>query len=321
MYNNHNLRTDLQEWKSRLSRSTHSQFGNQLKFILTSINKNKQLSGLLNEACISHPYNDAVLNKLIEREDYYRMQMEFNSDVHQAAFCYQYLTYYIKTYTDGKYNINHYSSFQRGDAHETIQNIIDEYITPIFNYFHDRLDKSNSTIYLLEKYKRRTEWFTKETLLNQYKDATKNYEGVFEDDLRLFLFDQGIDFPFSTPKSSTGKRADIVGAIDTDDPIIIEVKIIDKVKKYGKNRIKDGYKQILKYTSDYNKDVGYLVIFNIDNAELNFKLSDSSKVFPPMMVINNKTLFFVTINLYSDEKASEPGKVSVIDISEEDLIN
>lgn len=34
MYYNHNLRTDLQEWKNRLVRADYNQFGNQLKYFL-----------------------------------------------------------------------------------------------------------------------------------------------------------------------------------------------------------------------------------------------------------------------------------------------
>ncbi len=32
MYYNHNLRTQLQEWKNRLYRATYEQFGHQLKY-------------------------------------------------------------------------------------------------------------------------------------------------------------------------------------------------------------------------------------------------------------------------------------------------
>ena len=45
--------------------------------------------------------------------------------------------------------------------------------------------------------------------------------------------DQGIDYTFSTPKSASG-RGDIIGAIETDNPLIVEIKIVDKNKKYGR---------------------------------------------------------------------------------------
>ena len=108
----------------------------------------------------------------------------------------------------------------------------------------------------------------------------------------MFLFDQGIDYPFSSPKSTSG-RADIIGSIDTSDPIVLEIKIFDRTKGYGKNRIKDGFTQVVKYANDYNKEIGYLVIFNADSGEINFKFPDKNNLFPPMITFNHKTFFFI----------------------------
>lgn len=319
MFSNHNLRADLQEWKNRLSRAVYNQFGAQLKYFFQNVDGNKQLKGLIYEAIINYPFSDDELNKLIKGDSYHLRKMRFDNSSQQASFCYRFLTFYIINVAKD-YNLHEWNSFKTGNFEEVKEDIIENYISPILYFFHNKLDKSNSTVYLLEKYKRRIEWFTKNDLLAKYMDATKNFEDILEHDLRLFLFDQGIDYPFSTPKSSQGKRADIVGAIDTKDPIIIEVKIVDKEKTYGKTRIKEGFNQILQYTNDYNKDAGYLVIFNFDKAEVNFKLKESSKVFPPMMVVNNKTIFFITINMKSLDTASGSGEVKTLDINEEDLI-
>ena len=134
----------------------------------------------------------------------------------------------------------------------------------------------------------------------------------------MFLFDQGIDYPFSTPKSTSG-RADIIGAIDTSDPLIIEIKIFDRQKGYGKNRIKEGFTQILKYINDYNKDAGYLVLINTDKAELDFRFAEKNSFFPPMLICNNKSFFFITINLFQEESASKSGTTEVIEINDDEL--
>ena len=59
---------------------------------------------------------------------------------------------------------------------------------PIVYFVHDKIEKYSSTIFLLEKYKKRIEWFTKDQLLTKYRQLTKSYEQIFEDDLRLFLY-------------------------------------------------------------------------------------------------------------------------------------
>jgi hypothetical protein len=316
MYYNHNLRTDLQEWKNRLYRASYNQLPNQLQYFFDNLKNSPILHGILKEACIKYEYTNEQLNEISEQLDYGN-RMKFENEAQQVAFNYQFLLSLIDEFG---YDLHNLTTFQRRDFSETRETIIEDYLGPIINYFHDSLDKSSSTIYLLEKYKKRTEWFMKNQLYSTYKLADKNYEQLLEDDLRLFLFDQGIDYPFSTPKSTSG-RADIVGSIDTSDPLIIEIKILDKEKKYGLNRIKEGLSQIIKYTNDYNKDFGYLIIFNLDELEVDFQLNQDNKIFPPRLVVNNKSYFFVTVNLKPLESASKQGKTETMVITEKDLIN
>ena len=314
-YSNHNLRTQIQEWKNRLYRSTYQQFGNQIKFTLTNLEENTQIKTLLSEASIKYIFPKEQIDQSIEQR--HRVpDVSFFNEMHQAAFCHDFLKYIIEK-VGNNYNLHSFTIFRNSDFDKTRSEIIEDYFTPIFNYLHDRLDKINSTIFLLEKYKRRTEWFKKAELNNIYNTSTKNYEQIFEDDLRLFLFDQGIDYPFSTPLSASG-RGDIIGEIETDDPLIIEIKIFDRRKGYGKDRIKDGFSQIIKYANDYNKDVGYLVIYNLDNAELNFKLSEN-KIFPPSLMFNGKIFYFIVINCYNDKSASKSGTTDEVVIIEEEL--
>lgn len=315
MYYNHNLRTNLQEWKNRLYRANYEQLPHQVKYFLSNIESNKQLMGIISEACKLYNYDEDRLKKISDAKDQ-GGDLSFKNDTDHAAYCLQFLKYLIKEL--GGYDLHQLVMYQGRDFEDTKNNLIEDLITPLIYYFHDKLEKANSTIYLLEKYKRRTEWFTKQYLLHKYQESTKSYEQIFEDDLRLFLFDQGIDYPFSTPKSASG-RADIIGSIDTSDPIVLEIKIFDRQKNYGKNRIKEGFTQVLKYANDYNKDLGYLVIFNLDNAEVNLKFSEQNMIFPPMLTFNNKTFFFVVVNILIQESASKVGAIESIEISESEL--
>ncbi len=314
MYYNHNLRTELQEWKSRLVRADFNLFGNQLKFFFDFIENNKLLYGLLKEANHKYKFEKTFFDNLDKSEGYF--DVEFKSPAEQAAYSYQLIQHCVSIVGFSKINQNYYYGIGEYNAQEIV--IIENIITPIIYFFHDVLNKSNSTTYLLEKYKRRVEWFTKSSLIDKYKCATKNYEDILEEDLKLFLFDQGIDYPFSTPKSASG-RADIIGAIDTENPLIIEIKILDKEKNYGLERVKSGFHQIVNYTNDYNKDDGYLVIFNFDKVKYDFKL-DNINSFPPMLTLNNKTYYFIIINMYDKETASKLGRIEKIEISEGQLL-
>lgn len=313
-YTNHSLRSSLQEWKNRLSRSTFSQFGNQLKFLFGNIDNNRQLKGLVSESIQQFTYSEDQLNEFMQQSRS-GGSIDYDSEIDQAAFCYQFLKHCFAKFNS--HDLHHYGLFQRNDD-KTMSGIIDEYISPIIYYLHDGLDKSSSIIFLLEKYKKRTEWFSRNDLIKLYESADKSYEQIFEDDLRLFLFDQGIDYPFSTPLSASG-RADIIGEIDTQDPLILEIKIYDETKGYGKNRIKDGFSQIVKYANDYHKNVGYLVIFNMNSVEINFKMSEENKVFPPSYHYNNKIFYFIVINCSNSVSASKTGTLKEIIVTEVEL--
>ena len=312
MYYLHNLRSNLQEWKNRLYRVPFEDFGYELRDFFQKIEKEKVLLGILKDTTISYSFDDPYLENWID-ESYYD-RPEFTSKEHQTAILYQFWTFAIRKWEIK--NLLNYTCFY-GDNVQS--ETIEKFITPLVNYLHDKLDDSNSITFLLEKYKRRTEWFFGNDLIEKYRNATKSYEQIFEDDLRLYLFDQGIDYPFSTPKSTSG-RADIIGQIDTSDPLILEVKVIDLNKSYGKQRIVDGFSQCVKYANDYNKNVSYLAIFNTSPKEILFNFNDANKYFPPKLIVGNKTFFFIVINLNNEISASKIGKTDFIEVKESDLI-
>lgn len=317
MYYNHNLRTNIQEWKNRLARANgFDQFGPQLSFFIKRIEKESVLHSIIQEATLLFPYDNEKIEGVLHDMDSLK-NPEFESEAHQASFSYNLIKYIFSNF--GNTRVLSMDFIPHSGTSERQSYFIEQYVSPITNFLHDQLDKSNSTIYLLEKYKRRTEWFKKDILFRNYQEANKNYEQILEDNLRLFLFDQGIDYPFSTPNSTSG-RADIVGAIDTEDPIIIEIKIFDSSKGYGKKRIVGGFTQTVKYTNDYNKDFGYLVIFNLDEVEINFNFKETDNLFPPRLSHGNKNYFFIVVNLKPQESASKQGKTKTIEITESDLL-
>lgn len=313
-YASHNLRTQLQEWRNRLRRASFEQFGHQLKFLINNIENTQQFFALLEDALKKWTFDEKSLEKALDSERYY--PEEFESLEHQAAYNYQIIRI-INIKCEGYTKVTRYLFW--GRMPKEIPQLIDDFLTPIIDFLHERLDKSNSITYLLEKYKKRTEWFTRKDLLTKYYSAEKSYEQIFEDDLRMFLFDQGIEYPFSTPASTSG-RADVVGQIETDDPLVCEIKIFDTQKGYEKNRIRDGFAQIVKYANDFNKDTGYLVIYNLDETEINFDFKNNSKLFPASFFFNNKMFYFVVVNLFNSKSASRISKLKTITITEDELV-
>ncbi len=95
MYYNHNLRTNLSEWKNRLYRAIPDQFANQLKYVLGNFESNSILKGLLQDAIQLHPYDDSQLEQIFANRHGSLKEM-FENEVDQASFCYLFLKFFIK---------------------------------------------------------------------------------------------------------------------------------------------------------------------------------------------------------------------------------
>ena len=75
---------------------------------------------------------------------------------------------------------------------------------------------------------------------------------------------------------------------------------------------------LLKYLLNSNKDVGYLVIFNVCDKDLRFSFTCADK--PPRISSSNKTVFVIDIDIYHDIlPASERPKLEVYEITEAQL--
>lgn len=317
MYYGHNLRSNLQEWRNRLYKSNSDNFNNNYRFFIDRLRMTPVILSILQTAIDNHSVtSDKVEEYYNHIYDEISGEIAFQNEEHAASVIYSLHLYFKSQNNEGRdlcFTLGGGRSFA-----EALRNFLDSYIEPVVNYLHDKLDEANFVLYLLEKYKKRTEWFLHKKLLEKYRQASQTFEQIFEDDLRLFLFDQGIDNPFSTPKSTSG-RADIVGLIDSKDPLILEIKIYDSEKGYRKNRVIEGFSQVVKYSNDYNKNVGYLVVFNINNVEIEISSSEPDKHFPSRILFNNKVYYIIIVNLNFDTTASKTGTLKVETITKNEL--
>lgn len=311
MFYNHQLRASLQEWRNRFLKSDFEDANSSFIFLMEELHNEASIQNILLDLVTEIPYTDDKLEAVSE-ELYYKDP--FTSKRDKISFIYHHCNWLINKNNDFRY-----LSIFGGSPKDTCDSFKDRFIIPLIDYIHDQLDTVSQVLYILEKYKLRTEWFTRKALLAEYKSAEKNYEELLEEDLRLFLFDQGIDYPFSTPKSASG-RADVVSLINTEDPLVLEIKIYDSAKGYRKDRVKSGFAQIVKYAQDYHKDTGYLVIFNMDNIEIEIEGKERDNKWPNRYLFNGKTYYIIFVNLNNDTSASKQGQLNKLTIEFEELI-
>ncbi|MBD2509550.1 hypothetical protein H6G91_20015 [Nostoc muscorum FACHB-395] len=332
MYINKSLYNNIEEWRNRVANAHYNQLHRQLDYFLGKLENTSLLNSILLELQIVT--NSFGINPREKCRDALRGGMLFSifenkkflDETERVIYHYNLLK--ILQEDDTPLYLN--SSVIDGTTQpsERPRLFVSQYIDPLVYYIQDKLDESSTVLYLLEKYKQRCEWFFKEELRKLYEDNQGNpdkqgkQEKVLDKDLRKFLFDQGIDYPLSQPPSPSGE-ADIVSLLNTKDPLVLEVKIFDRNNNnYGKNRIIDGFKQIVKYANDYNKSIGYLFLFNFDSAEIDIVTNSGNSNFPVRIFFNGKTYFIITVNIYqfNTKSASKiKGKLQKFTILEEEL--
>jgi hypothetical protein len=125
--------------------------------------------------------------------------------------------------------------------------------------------------------------------------------------------------PFSQAKSASGE-SDVLTDLDTDDPLVCEVKI------YGAGRTKrslaGGVHQAISYASDYGKQVAYLVIINLSGKPLSLPSDDDPKLWPPRITVAGTRVYLIAVRaLPPVASASKLGKPAPVTITRDDLVD
>jgi len=316
MFHIHNLRSRIQEWRNRLYRSNYNTINTEFVLFWKKMHGEPMVQAILKDVTSLHPLTDEkrteTFDQMLEEGDWF----QFSEHTHQVAIVYYMQLEALKQ----KSSIDSlvFVVYRSNDFDTSRDKFVEMLVHPIVDFINDQLDEANLVLYLLEKYKRRVEWFQHAELLAKFKAYDGMKEDVLDLDLRLYLFDQGVDYPFSKPRTPTGD-ADIVGMIDTNDPLIVEVKYYDG-ENYKRNRILKGFTQIVNYTEQYNKNIGYLVVYNLTDVQISIESDDNTKQFPARVNFNNKDYYIIIIGLNFDKSASTLGKLKAERITKNELI-
>jgi hypothetical protein len=193
------------------------------------------------------------------------------------------------------------------------------FLEPLHEYIDEQLDDQRAILALLKRYKHKCEWFKREELFALWQDDTRRGEKSLALNLYEYLYDQGLDF-YIEPLSASGE-ADLVSSQTGEYPLIADAKIYNPEKGKGKEYLSNAFNQIYIYTQDYNEPFGYLIIFKTSDDEVRFSLASQEQSIP-FILHNNKTIFFLLIDICSHEKpASKRGAIKATEITENDLIS
>jgi hypothetical protein len=298
-----NLRVGLQDRRSQVYRAGQQVFDRHLGYLLDFVDQSATLRVLTSELEAA-----ASIDPEAWAEDNFSIQgVDLPPKWLDAAAVSLWATRRMAREQGNHIMVWGYGSGGRDDAHARISLLTERLVDPFVTYLHQQLDDRGSLLVALARYKLQTEWFSGRQLAEKASADSRHTETILDLNLREFLFHQGVDYPFSTPLSPSG-RTDIAAVLGVDtSPTVLEIKIFDPEKGYGTDRLRQGVNQARAYANDFNQSVGYLVVFNFAGEPLLFEGADD--VWPPRLQAGDVSVVIVTIELQAadQEPASKRG--------------
>lgn len=316
------LKEKINYFVNTLENSNYLNFNYDFKDFYQFILSNEITSNMIKVVNCNVDFNrlekETEGRKIIDKFNEYRGHRIKNISKYERIYYLLKVLNFANTYSSSQYGF--INELNLGEKYsDNISSFIEVCIKPITQFFIENLKNESQILALLLKYKKYKEWFSRETFFELYEKSDR-LESFLDDDLRKFLFENGIEFPFSSPKTSSG-RADIVANIETNDPLVLEVKMLDKTKNYYKSRISDGFKQCIKYSNDYLKNIGYIVVFNCDSEDIELVIEDANKEYPHNLFYNGKNYFFIVVNINPNGKsASKVNKIIEVKMTINELL-
>jgi len=305
MYYRRNIQQQLNHRLTRLSNAFDQTYRNELYGLQQFIEKTPALRILVQELDRRHPEIEWTTWKE-EKFTMVGLEMPKDMDEEVAAKMRWGLLRECVQQEGASWGYGHPIN-GASDTHTANHDLTQAHFVPLVGYLQSQLDEQSNVLYLLERYKRRAEWFNGPTLLAKMGGDPKKSEAIADQDVRAYLFDQGVDYPFSTPASRSG-RADVVADVGDEQPLVLEIKLFDPARGYDRRYIRKGVRQSYRYTTDYGQPAGYLAIFNCTEQTLVLPQDPKDRHWPPRITIDDKTIYLVAINIASPSvSASKSG--------------
>ena len=231
------------------------------------------------------------------------------------------LWYLLVCWADGTREVRQDGRWVSGESHfqDIARAACEQLVEPLVDYLQERLGEDSDVLRLLGRYKRRVEWFDRNALYAEFLEHPTRGEAVYDRNLRRYLFDQGIDNPFSQPRSASGE-VDVIALLDTEDPLVLEIKLYDG-KGRGVANIASGLQQAARYASDYHKTTAYVVILNLTDRHLLLPTDDETASWPPYVRVGGVKVNLVVVQALPLPSASTQGRVQQVTVTRGQLLS
>lgn len=309
------IRYKLQKRVRRLNSTDHYHFVPSLRLFLQFIDGSPLLAGVRDEllARVTDVDVPSTVDQILSGQARFG-----DTEQESAAMGYLLLKKLSENPADDKIaDIGlFYGAHGGGDAYVDMVRTV--FLEPFYEYIDEHIDDQQAVLYFLRRYKHRSEWFHADRLRKSLVEDTQRGEKGLALDLYEYLHDQGIDFHIE-PCSASGEP-DLVADQVGKDRVIADAKIYWPERGKAKPYIIKGFHQAYVYACNYNEPCAYLVIYKMCGETLNFLIPTSEASFPSL-TLNNKTIFFVVVDIYEHgASASKRGPMKSVDVSELELV-
>jgi len=315
------LQVKLRERLRRLLVQDYTQAGHEVRLIVDWINRQPALRAVLAEAALVEPDLgfEAFEQGLRGGQ---RLSWTSQSEEGRAVLAWKLMQHIADDERAGHGDdaTDPYLFAFNGNLNDQVRELAERVFAPLFDFLGERIGAESSVLYVLERYVRRLEWFDRDELHARFDADRRNGEEVYNLDLQRFLFLEGNYITYAKPRSASGE-ADVVGELDTDDPLVCDGKIFDGDGR-GKSYLAKGFNQIIQYAQDHQKSVAYLVIFNISGRPLQFPTDGTPGTPPPYIEMSGIRVYLVAVRaLPPQATASKLGKATPFILTRDDLVN
>lgn len=311
------LQVRLQERYRRLYKANINNANEQFQYFLAWIDAEPELHALVESIDRACPDFDSAAWYKTEGEQSRRGAFRLPPKEAEMAKLVLWIVRRIATGEFSAVDVAWTFSSER-NGNDALREFTTSHVEQLVEYLNERLIVGSDMLHLLERYARRVKWFEKERLRSEYDGDTRRGEKSLEKDLRRFLFDQGVDYPFTQAASPSG-QADVLAGLDSDDPLTCEVKLFDD-DRYNVAYLAKGLNQAVRYAEDYGKTEAQLVIFNLSSRSLQLPTDGELKSWPPRLHVANITVFLVVVDIGARPSASKAGSAEPLAISRGDLV-
>lgn len=307
------LQVKLQERYRRFYKADRNAFDQEAGYFRTFIQRSPALKAITETIATSDPEFDA--DEWVSEKFDYQGYAWPETEEKRAKVVWR----LINRWADGENILSLTRSFSsERNINASLRDMVEKTVEPFVEYLQEQIGSASEVLYMLERFTRRLEAFDQDELYEKYTKDTARGEALYDRYLRRFLFDQGIDYPFSQSKSASGE-ADVVSGLEGDDPLVCEVKLYD-TGSCGIPYVAKGFSQAVSYAHDYGKNIAYLVVFNLSDQGIQLPTDEEPRPWPPRLHAEGVTVYMVVVHAKPRPSASKRGKSSPRIVKRDELV-